>query len=231
MAAAAFLITANPGIDVLAGTLNGAQLIEDSGVITDMDGGFDTATLTVLANSGSNPVIGESHPAVPNLYLFGISPRPLPGGARQITLSYKGVSGRALGTGDPPTVGSPIAKFSYGIRLTEKQWPKGELTGTIPGGVDLADFAVNVMQPQQTVRVSWMATSRISGSTFNFASGRSTTQLGPIDEGFYSYLANPVLNFPRGWVPMDASSDQAYPGINIWANSITYIGIPEFSAG
>lgn len=228
---AAFLITTNPGADVLQGGLNGAQLIEDSGIITDMDGGFDTATLTVLTGPGSSPSIGESHPTVPNLFLFGVSPRPLPGGAQQITLSYKGVSGRTLGTGDPPTSGSPIAKFSYGIRLTEKQWPKGELTGTV-GGNNLADYAVNVMQPQQTVRVSWMASSRISSSIFNFTSGgRSTAQMGPIDEGFYSYLANPVLNFPRGWVPIDASSDQAYPGINIWANSITYVGVPEFSAG
>ncbi|RYD38987.1 MAG: hypothetical protein EOP87_00185 [Verrucomicrobiaceae bacterium] len=229
MAAAAYLITANPGIDVLQGSLNGAQLIEDSGVITDLDGGFDTATITALVNSSSNPAIGESHPTVPNLFLFGISPKPLPGGSRQITLSYKGVSGRALGSGEPPAAGSQIAKFSYGIRMTERSAAVGEMEGTVDG-VDLATKAVSIMQPQQTVRISWMANSRISANAFNISNGRSTAQYGAIDENFYSTITNPVYNYPHGWVPIESSSEQAYPGVNIWANSITYVGVPKYSA-
>ena len=226
---AAFIITTSAaGVDAW----NGGQLIEDSGIITDLDGGFDVATLAVFYREGASPpALRSVHPEYENLYLFGISPRRLAGNSLQVTLNYKGLAGRDLFAGTVPGEGDLNAKFSYGIRLTEKQWPKGELTGTV-GGNNLADYAVNVMQPQQTVRISWMAKSRISSSIFNFTSGgRSSAQLGPIDEGFYSYLANPVLNFPRGWVPIDASSDQAYPGINIWANSITYVGIPEFSAG
>lgn len=228
MPVAAFLITTNPGADVLNG-LNGAQLIEDSGVITDMDGGFDVATITVLSNSGSPPNIGDSHPTVPNLFLFGVSPKPLPGGAQQITLSYKGVSGRTLGTGDPPTVGDAKGKFTYGIRMTERSAAVGEIEGTVDG-VDLSTVAVNIMQPQQTVRISWMGTSRISANAFNIPNGRGTAQFGPIDENFYSTITNPIFNYPHGWIPIESSSDQAYPGINIWANSITYVGIPKFSA-
>jgi|SRR6478752_967953 len=226
---AAFLITTNPGTDVLAGGLNGAQLIEDSGVITDMDGGFDTATITVLSSGGSTPSIGDSHPTVPNLFLFGISPKPLPGGAQQITLTYKGVAGRSLGTGDPPSAGDPRAKFAYSIRMTERNAAVGEMEGTV-AGVDLATVAVNIMQPQQTVRVSWMGTTRISANAFNIANGRGTANFGPIDENFYSTITNPIFNYPHGWVPIESSSEQAYPGINIWANSITYVGVPKFSA-
>lgn len=223
------LITYNAGPD----NFLGGQLIEDTGVISDLDGGFDTATLVIFYRSGdAGPTVGDPHPDYSNMFLFGRSPQRLPGGDRRITLTYKGLSTRQTGGGALPAEGGTAGKFTYGIKMAEKTWGKGDLSGTVDG-VTLSSVAVNVQQPQKTVRVAWVGTAPFSSSIFNMPNGKSPqnfTGIGAIDQTFYPTLANAAYNFPNGWIPTEASAEQAVPGKGIWLNSVTFVGIPKFSA-
>lgn len=211
--------------------LDGGELVEDSGVISDLDGGYDTASCTVLKrNDGNGPfAVGVASLAYPGLYLFGVSPKRISGGDTLVTLTYKGFYNRTLGGAKPPVDGDS-AKFVWGCTTAQKTWPKGSLSGTVDG-VNLANQVVNVLEPRETVKVIWVGSSKVDSSIFDTSSAKGSGSFGAIQDGPYSAMAEPTYNFPHGWVPTDSSSEQAYAGFPIWLNSVTYTGIPKFSAG
>lgn len=219
----------NPGIDDFDGM---GQLVEDSGVTADLDGGFDVATCMILTQNFITLVAKsmKAHPDYTGLYLFGASSKKATGGGYLTTLTYKGFHGRQLLTGQPPLPGSGDGKFTWGCQMAQKSWGKGELSGTVDG-VNLASCPVNVLQPHETVKVTWLGSTKVDSSVFQITNGRSKWNFGPIDEDFYSTMANPSYNFPHGWVPTDSSSEQAYAGMSVWLNSVTFTAIPKFSPG
>ena len=206
----------------------GGQLVEDSGVMSDIDGGFDTYSCTLLFPSKPKFDKGGEHKELPGMFLFGVSPKPIVGGAYLVTLTYKGFYGREIGIGTPPPAGSLNAKFTYGVQMSQKTWPKGTLSGTVDG-VTLSNFTVNVLQPLQTVKVTWIGNAKVDPNVFNLPSGEYGPSYGPIDEKFYFTLTDAAYNFPHGWVPTDASSEQAYAKIQVFLNSVTFTAIPKYS--
>jgi hypothetical protein len=206
------------------------QLTEDSGVITDMDGGFDTASCTILVRGEASISLGGEHPSYKGMYLFGVSPKTIIGGDSLVTLTYKGFHNRKLLTGDPPSVGSGEGKFTWGCQMAQHSWAKGDLSGTVDG-VDLATRPVNVLQPHETVKITWLGSAKVNANVFKISNGKSSYSFGPIDEDFYSTMAFPSYNFPHGWVPTDSNSEQAYAGLPVYLNSVTFTAIPKFSPG
>lgn len=208
----------------------GGQLIEDTGVISDLDGGFDTATAVVLFPGKPEIKPGPAHPNYPNMYLFGVSPQRLPGGYHRVTLTYKGVSARSMGGSEIPSLGGDVGKFTHGVALFEKTWAPGELTGTIDG-VNASTITVAVTDYRRTVRALWVGTAPVRAPGFNKLTGLSNiTAFGFADTSSpYSFLAKPLRNYPYGWVVKDLSADQAAPGTEIYANSITCVETPKWS--
>lgn len=233
MPEACVIIKAPAGLDGFDGL---GQLVEESGVVTDLDGGFDVASTTILAHTDGNPLPAPGagsprvHPYYPGLFLFGVSSKRVIGGGILLTLTYKGFHNRDLGGGDPPSPGDGTGKFTWGCQMAQKSWGKGDLSGTVDG-VNLASCPVNVLQPHETVKVTWLGRSKVNSSVFQIANGKSKWNFGAIDEDFYSTMENPSYNFPHGWVPTDSSSEQAYAGMNVYLNSVTFTAIPKFSPG
>lgn len=230
MPEACVIIRAPAGLD----TFGPGQLIAgtDTGVISDMDGGFDVASCSILVRSGSPDIsLKSEHPRYTGLFLFGVSPKTAIGGDSEVALTYKGFHNRELGGGRPPAEGNN-AKFTWGCQCSFRTWGKGELTGTI-GGVNLANQPVNVMEPRQTVKVSWVGSQPVDPDIFDTTSGVGSGSFGPIQRGPYANIDadHRTYNVPHGWVPIDCSSEQAYAGWDVYLNSVTYVGIPEFSAG
>lgn len=206
----------------------GGQLVEDSGVMTDMDGGFDTCSCTVLIPENSSFSIGDKHPLYKGMWLFGVSPKVVIGGEYLVTLTYKGFYNR-----DPqskiPAEGSVNAKFTYGIQMSQRTWAKGALRGIVDGNVDLSKHTVNVLQPLQTVKVTWIGSAKVDPNIFKIPNGKYSASYGELDENFYVEQYDAAYNFPHGWVPTDASSEQAYAGIQVFLNSVTFTAIPKYS--
>lgn len=231
MPEACVIIRALPGLDAFGP----GQLIAgtDTGVISDMDGGFDVASCSILVRSGAADItLGGEHPLYPGLFLFGFSPKTVFGGDSEVALTYKGFHKRDLQNGQPPVLGSKHAKFTWGCQVSFRSWAKGELVGTAAGR-NLADQPVNVMEPRQTVKVTWVGYEKVDPGIFDTSSGIGSVSFGPVPRGPYGHIddAHRTYNVPFGWVPIDCSSEQAYAGKEIYLNSVTYVGIPEFSAG
>lgn len=226
------VIRTNPNLDYFA---PGCQIIEDTGLITDAEGGFDQISLTILADSKQSiPPTGSTHPELGNMYLFTPSPQRLAGGYYRVQLTYKGLADLHPGQGGRiPTEGGDTGKFTYGMRMVSKTWAPGELTGSVPGLGDPTAYTVNVQEPQKTVKVAWVGTAPFSSLVFAVGpSGRSSelfTGIGTINESFYGSISNPAYNFPNGWVPIDANAEQVAPGKALWMNQVSFVGTPRYS--